>query len=73
MIEENSVDTAILAHSITISASYGSLEPIINWCKKFCINKWGYAIVESAGALPGQYKFYFQDMDDYINFTLWKK
>ena len=73
MIKEKPLDATRLTHSITVSATYGSLEPIIDWCKKFCVSQWGWQVVETAGSTPGEYRFYFEDRDDYINFIMWQK
>lgn len=54
-----------------ISKSWGSLEPIIGWCKQELGQNWGWQIVENSGsATPGRYIFYFNDEKDYFAFVL---
>lgn len=59
-------------YKIEVSLNYGELSPLIKWVENNCTNNWNYEIIESAGKGAGIYKFYFNEEQDAVAFTLWK-
>jgi hypothetical protein len=60
-------------NAIDIDLKFGELGDIVRWCQHNTIEDWWYEIASIAGDAPGNYKFYFNNERDYINFILWKK
>lgn len=56
-----------------VQLKFGELEPMIEWVKQHCTNRWYYEIVEPAGLNTGIYKFNFYSEKDYFKFVMWKK
>lgn len=56
-----------------LKIEFGKLETIVKWCSQNCLQDWGYEVLYPAGREEGEYKFFFIDRDDYINFLLWQK
>jgi hypothetical protein len=57
----------------TINIPYGKLKDIVDWCSNNCEGEWGYTVVDSAGYIPGNYKFKFKEEKDFFTFLLWKQ
>lgn len=58
-------------YKISINIKFGNLDPVIQWCKQFCMGEWNFRMDSFAGFnTPGVYDFWFQDERDYLRFTL---
>lgn len=58
--------------TIDINIKFGELGEIIRWCQHNTSDDWWYEMGDPAGAYPGNYRFYFDNEKDYVNFLLWK-
>lgn len=56
------------AYKTDIIVPYGSLNPILEWCRENCTDEWKF----DDAKLP-VYEFYFESERDYIAFVMWKK
>jgi hypothetical protein len=59
-------------YEIKIELPFGSLGPLMEWCKQNCSDTWFFSD-NSDFAGQGNYKFYFESEKDYVNFMLFKK
>ena len=63
----------MLNYDTEVHIVYGSLSPMIDWCKRNCSDPWEFSVLEDAGNDEGKYKFCFDSERDYINFLIWRK
>lgn len=58
------------AHAQEISAIWGALEPILEWCRCSLEHEWRWQSVDFGSSQPGRYIFYFDDERDYLAFVM---
>ena len=81
MILPETVDTSLLKFQVRdkesfpyareIAKPFGSLDPVIKWCKSELEADWRWQMVEMSNDIrPGRYIFYFDSEKDCCAFTL---
>lgn len=67
----NSRDKSSFAYAQEIVKPWGSLEPVLDWCKTELQQDWRWQMVEmSTDQRPGRYIFYFDGERDCCAFAL---
>jgi len=67
----NSRDKTSFPYAQEINKPWGSLEPVLAWCKAELTQDWRWQMVEmSTDQRPGRYIFYFDSDRDCLAFTL---
>ena len=58
-------------HSQEIAKPFGTIELVLDWCKKELSGDWRWQLIEvSAAHKPGRYIFYFDQERDYFAFVI---
>jgi len=64
-------DSRSFAYAKEINRAWGSLEPVLTWCKQELTEDWRWQMIDmSAGNRPGRYIFYFDSERDCCAFVL---
>ena len=71
IVLHNSRDKSSFAFAQEIIKPWGSLEPILEWCKKELREDWRWQMIDmSTDQRPGRYIFYFDGEKDCCAFAL---
>lgn len=62
------------AHKANISAPFGQLQPVLDWCERNCEGDYRFIdLVGDQDSAAGHWEFLFESERDYVAFIMWQK
>lgn len=62
----------VLNNPIKIKLNYGELKEYLDWCERNCVGNFKY-MEDPNGPMYDSWIFFFENVQDYATFLLWKK